>query len=298
MRAGRIAACALLAASVWGCTRQAPPPPPPAFVPNPHYVLGEPYKAGGHWYYPQENYALDETGIASIDRADEGLTADGELRDPGALTASMQAIQLPAIVEVTNLENGRQIRVRVNDRGPASPARLIAVSPRAAVLLAFPPAGVARVRVRLDLAASHQAVDEVGGEPQLAIAAAPRAAIQAESLPPPGQGPAGPARMLTPQTVTVTHQRAQPRRLPEHITATYPAPGMLMIQAGSFARFNYANVIAAGLAGLGAEVVRTREGRQSVFSVQAGPFATIPQADAALAAALRAGVVDAHIVVQ
>ena len=117
-----------------GCTHPPPPAPPPQA--HPHYVLGKPYQAAGHWYYPAETYALDQTGIAALQSSDgNALTTDGELADPSALTAAMPAIQLPAIVNVTNLENGRQIAVRVNQRGPGDPARLIALSPRAAQLL-------------------------------------------------------------------------------------------------------------------------------------------------------------------
>ncbi len=284
----------LSALGLSGCLHRRPPPP--AFVAAPHYVLGDAYQAGGHWYYPAEDSALDTTGIAAVRQAPPGLTADGELRDPGALTAAMQTIQLPAIVEVTNLENGRQVLVRVNDRGPASPARIIAVSPRAAVLLAIPQGGAARVRVRLEQAMSRAVAEQVGGGPKLQIAAAPAASVTAEALPPPGGGSAGPAHVLGGAAAERSGPRV-PDRLPERVQGTAPDPGTLMIQAGRFGRFTYANVVAARLAGLDARVVRSTENRQTSYGVQAGPFATIPQADAALAQALGAGVVDARIVV-
>jgi rare lipoprotein A len=287
---------ASLLVAVAGCVHRRPPPPP-ALVAHPHYQLGGAYQAGGHWYYPAEAYGLDTTGIAAVQAPRAGLTEDGELPDPGALTASMQTIQLPAIVQVTNLENGRQILVRVNDRGPASPARIIAVSPRAALLLAMPPAGVARVRVQVDALLSRRLTDQLGGGPKLAIATAPSAAITAESLPPPGGGPAGPARALggaAPEAAGPT----VPDRLPERITATYADPGALYLLCGTFGRFTYANEVAARLSGLGADVIRSRDGRQTSYAVRAGPFATIPQADAALDQALRAGVIDASIAVQ
>ena len=265
-------------------------------IATPHYALGGAYQANGHWYYPAEDYALDSTGIASVAEAQDGLTADGELRDAGALTAAMQTIQLPAVVEVTNLENGRQILVRVNDRGPASPARLIALSARAASLLAMPPAGAARVRVRLDQVMSRAVIEQVGGGPKLQIATAPAATITAEALPA-GGGAAGPAQVIGGGQAEQAGQRVA-ERLPERVQMVYADPGRLMIEAGRFGRFNYANVVAGKLAGLGADVVRSRQDRQTVYAVQAGPFATIPAADAALAEALRAGVVDARIVVQ
>jgi len=281
---------------VQGCVKQ-PPPPPPGPVASPHYVLGAPYQAGGMWYYPAESYNMDRTGIAAVQTDQTGLTADGELRDPGALTAAMQTIQLPAIVEVTNLENGRQIDVRVNDRGPASPGRIIALSQRAALLLQIPPGGAARVHVQVDEVLSHRVVDQLGGGPKLKIETAPSALITAEALPPPGGGRAGPARTIG----AVTAEAAAPRvpdRLPENLRATYSDPGMLYLRCGSFSRATYAKEVAAELSGLGADVLRSRDGRETVYTVRAGPYATIPQADRALAEALRDGVIDARITIE
>ena len=82
------------------------------------------------------------------------------------------------------------------------------------------------------------------------------------------------------------------------MTATYADPGSLYLQCGVFGRFTYANQMAAKLSGLGADVVRSRDGRQTSYAVRAGPFATVAQADAALDQALRAGVIDARITVE
>jgi rare lipoprotein A len=278
-----------------GCLRQ-PPPPPPKLTASPHYELGAPYQRNGYWFYPSESYELQATGIAAIDTAQDGLTADGEVRDPTALTGAMQTIQLPAVVEVTNLENGLQILVRINDRGPATPSRLIALSPRAALLLRIPQTG-ARVRVQADEALSHAVVDQLGGGPKLKIETAPTATITAESLPGPGGALAGPARIIG----GVRQEQAGPMvpdRLPEKLRATYADPGSLYLRCGSFGRATYANEVAAQLSGLGADVLRSRDGRQTVYAVRAGPFATIPQADQALAEALRDGVIDARITVE
>ena len=289
-------AAAFLAAllGLLGCVHRQPPPAP-AFVATPHYVVGPAYQADGHWYYPAEDQALDTTGIGAVDASGPGLTADGEVRDNGALTAAMQTIQLPVVVEVTNLENGLQVLVRVNDRGPASPGRVIAVSPRAAALLGM--AGPARVRVRLEQAMSRALADQLGGGKLGGIATAPAGEVTEEALPPPGGGAAGPARVMGAQRAQAVGM-VVPLRLPERVSRVYAQPGQLMLQAGSFGRSHYASVIAARLSGLGADVVRSREGRETRYTVQAGPFATIPQADAALAQALRAGVIDAHISVQ
>ncbi len=292
----KLSAASVLAAilAFAGCVK--PPPRPVAkLVAHPHYLLGAPYQADGHWYYPAEDFQFDGTGLADILPDGSRLTADGELFDPAALTASMQTVQLPCVAVVTNLENGRQIEVRVNDRGPADPGRLIALSPRAALLLQM--TGVGRVEVRLDTALSHRVVDQIGG-PKLNIALAPTSVVKAESLPPPGSH-------LGPGAATVVGAQAPelalsivPERMPEIIHAVGASPGQLWLRAGSFTRFQYANRLAAKLAGLGGDVLRSREERQAVFAVRAGPFATVAQADAALRRALAAGVVDARITVE
>jgi len=282
-----------LLVAISGCVHRQPPPP--ALVAAPHYVLGAPYQAGGHWFYPTESFGLDETGIAAMLGASAGLTADGELRDARLATAAMQTIQLPAIVSVTNLANGRQILVRVNDRGPASPTRIIALSPRAAQLLAIT-AGAVPVRVTIDEALTRRLADQLGGGPKLQIAAAPSAGVTAAALGPPGSA-SGPPRMLGVAAPQAESPRV-PDRLPERIIQTSVGASLLMLKCGSFGRFTYANQVAARLSGLGADVVTSRDGRQTTYAVQAGPFATIAQADAALAEALRAGVIDARIAVQ
>lgn len=287
---------ALLAIS--GC--QQPSAPPPALHPAPHYTLGKPYNAGGHWFYPAEEYALESTGIASVLPNDRRLTADGELFDASALVAAMPTLQLPAIARVTNLENGREIMLRVNDRGPGNPGRIIALSPRAALLLQIPQDGAARVRVEVDTRLSHNAVDQVGGGPRLAISTAPAGTVTAQALPPPGStandASAAPAILGTPRAAP--QEALVPDRMPERIIAGRPNPMQLWLRAGSFGRYTYANVLAARLGGLGGTVLRSREGRQETYAVRAGPFATIAQADVALRSALAAGVVDARISVE
>ena len=74
-------------------------------------------------------------------------TANGEIFNMWSLSAANRTMPLPSYVRVTNLRNGRSIVVRVNDRGPFTGGRILDVSARAATLLEFGPAGVAKVRV-------------------------------------------------------------------------------------------------------------------------------------------------------
>ncbi|HZZ90023.1 MAG TPA: septal ring lytic transglycosylase RlpA family protein [Caulobacteraceae bacterium] len=109
-----------------------------------------PYQVGGHWYYPAEQPNYSEVGYASWYGDSYGcrVTADGEAMDPHALTAAHKTLPLPSIVEVTNLENGKKTRVRVNDRGPFVAGRIIDLSHAAAEKLGVFGKGTAKVRVK------------------------------------------------------------------------------------------------------------------------------------------------------
>lgn len=280
-----------LAGALAGCTRGAP---------HPHYVLGPAYQAGGTWYYPAESYNAEQTGLATIVPAGHpALTADGERYDAGAMAAGHQTLQLPAIVAVTNLENGRQVELRVNDRGPDSPARLIELTPRAAALLGA--ADGTKVRVRVLEMPSRAAAAALGGGPQLRLATAPVGAVQAASLaPPPGvRGTAGVAPAGAAPAPAQAEAAAVPLRLPERVTQTAPEPGLsLWIDAGRFTNAGPASRRRAALAGLGASTRASRIGRQVFYRVMIGPLGSVAQADAMLDRAMRAGVTDARIVVE
>ncbi len=116
-----------------------------------HYKTGRPYRVGGHTYYPLPTAkGYDRTGIASwYGRDFHGkLTANGERYDMRALSAAHKTLPLPSLVRVTNLENGRSVVVRVNDRGPFVKGRLIDLSWAAANALGYARQGTARVRVQ------------------------------------------------------------------------------------------------------------------------------------------------------
>jgi rare lipoprotein A len=116
-----------------------------------NFKVGNPYQAMGKWYTPTENYSYDETGIASWygDQFHGKRTANGETFNKNALTAAHPTLQLPSLVRVTNLDNGRSAVLRVNDRGPFSRSRLIDVSHRASDVLGFTAQGTAKVRVQV-----------------------------------------------------------------------------------------------------------------------------------------------------
>ena len=124
-----------------------------------HFKVGKPYEIDGTTYVPQEDYSYDETGIASwYGPGFHGrYTANGEVYDQTQLTGAHRTLPMPSLVRVTNLDNGKSIVVRVNDRGPFARSRIMDMSSRAADLLDFKRAGTAKVRVQI-LAEESQAI--------------------------------------------------------------------------------------------------------------------------------------------
>jgi rare lipoprotein A len=115
-----------------------------------HEVVGKPYEVAGQTFVPKQNpEGYSAVGLASwYGAAFHGrLTANGEVYDVNGITAAHPTLPLPSYVRVSNLENGRSMIVRVNDRGPFARGRLIDVSERVADMLGFHNDGTAKVRV-------------------------------------------------------------------------------------------------------------------------------------------------------
>jgi rare lipoprotein A len=114
------------------------------------YKVGKPYQVNGVWYVPRVQPGYNEVGVASWygDAFHLKATASGEIFDMNAVSGAHTTLPLPCIVEVTNLENGRKLKVRVNDRGPFVGDRIIDLSHEAARELGYDRQGLAKVRVR------------------------------------------------------------------------------------------------------------------------------------------------------
>lgn len=158
------------------------------------YKVGSAYQIMGQWYYPEENYNYSEEGIASWygDDFHAKTTANGEEYDMNSLTAAHRTLPLPSIVRVTNLENGRSLVLRVNDRGPYAKNRIIDVSKRAAELLGFKTKGTAKVRVEIlpkESLALKQALLEQDFEPNYGLYSARNESFSSEVPPPAAMNP-------------------------------------------------------------------------------------------------------------
>ncbi len=274
-----------------GCMNEQPPEAPPG---PPTFTVGPGYQSGGEWRYPHDFSNYDATGLSTVVTDHGPYTADNESYDPNAIAAASPVLQLPAIVTVTNLENGDSMDVRVNDRGPDDAGRLIAVTPKVASLLGFPQDGVTEVEVTLK-AAQTAAVDAALGQgPKLT--AAPEASITAQPLGPPGGGGPDVVQNLTPQDNA--DSGPDPNQLSGQVTVTSPNPGSLFVQIPGFGRPRDADAVLDSLGGLPAFIVPMFGGDRTLYAVRLGPYTDVSAADAALQDVLQRGVSDPEIVVR
>lgn len=112
--------------------------------------VGSPYEVAGQKFFPRHDPSYDKTGVASWygPKFHKRMTSNGEWFDMEQLTAAHTTMELPSYAKVTNLDNGRTVIVRVNDRGPFVNDRIIDLSKRAADELGFRGRGKTAARVQ------------------------------------------------------------------------------------------------------------------------------------------------------
>jgi rare lipoprotein A len=255
------------------------------------------------WYYPAEDYSYVEEGIASWYGPDfhGKRTANGERYDMNALTAAHPTLPMPSIVNVTNLENGRSLKLRINDRGPFKSRRIIDVSRQAAQLLGFKEQGTARVRVAIDrdesLTIKNQVLARAPGElPK--VAAAPRPSVAATPLDPPPGTPVTPAPPPRPTQVARAPEPALPKRAePGTAAIDLPAGTGVYIQAGAFSDPANARRLEQQLREFGnVFVVAVSVSGKQLYRVRLGPLQDDTGAEDLLGQIRSFGYEDAQIV--
>jgi len=237
------------------------------------YQLGKPYQVAGRWFTPREQPGYDKVGIASWygPKFNRRKTSNGEWFDMNYLSAAHPTLPLPSFAKVTNLENGRAVVVRINDRGPFVKDRIIDLSKRAAQQLDMIGKGSARVRVQYigpaplndkgtKLAALNKALDHGGN--------------------------------VTTRYAALQTPAPKPRR-PIVLAATASAQTGYFIQVGAFA--DPANVARtrARLKNVGPVVVSPVNG---LYRVRLGPLDSVDSAQYALSRVRAAGHTDARLV--
>jgi rare lipoprotein A len=305
VRLSFVSSLALTAACTTPSKPPPPPPPPPAVTVPPNagvYKIGQPYQVDNVWYYPREQPDYDETGIASwYGPTFYGHhTANGEMYDGNQLTAAHKTLPMPVNVRVTNLENGKSLVVRVNDRGPYARGRIIDLSKRAAELLDVVETGTARVRVtylgRADINGAPP--QETPPEIASAITAAPTAKVDTEALGiVPGAAVAAPGKTNKMPSAPIPAQLFADNQ-PDGKLTRVPVPPVthLYVQLGAFSKLDNAKSLLAKVGG-DLRISTLQRGGQTLYRVRSAPLASVADADAALARITGAGANDAHIVV-
>jgi rare lipoprotein A len=261
--------------------------------------VGEPYKVAGRRFEPREQPNYDKKGLASWygPQFHRRMTSNGEWFDMNRLTAAHPTLPLPSYVKVTNLDNGRELVVRVNDRGPFVGDRIIDLSRQSADALGLRKRGTAPVRVQYigpaplnDSGIHLQAMNrelERGTSLKRMIAAANRnrGNVQVAAAPK--------SKAKAAKAVTVAYLApAAPPPASSGIDETY------YVQVGSFADPDNAEKARAALASAWpVQVIEVDGAAGALYRVRLGPIADRRDADTALADAVSLGHPDAHVVV-
>ncbi|HUC60431.1 MAG TPA: septal ring lytic transglycosylase RlpA family protein [Alphaproteobacteria bacterium] len=277
-----------------------------------YYKIGSPYEVDGIWYYPGVDYNYDETGIASWygPNFHGKYTANGEVYDMNALTAAHPTLPLPSIVRVTDLDNGRSIVVRINDRGPYVPGRIIDLSRRAAQLLGMIGPGTAKVRVQILAPESREAayLAQRGQIPsaERIVAQVATQPVTTQALPPPPGFTAqkAPTQVVSaqpapPPASAPPPSPAQTQLADQQVTIVPTHPSSIFVQIGAFTQYENADRLVARLSPIGpAKVTQIDVDGLPFFRVRLGPVANVPAADQLLLRLVHSGYHDARIVVE
>jgi rare lipoprotein A len=258
--------------------------------------VGPPYQAEGQWYVPTPEPGYAATGRASWYGADfQGRpTASGERFDQEALTAAHPTLPIPSLVQVTNLENGREVIVRVNDRGPFVRGRLIDVSRAAARVLGFEDQGHARVHVRY-LGPAPRRVNADGSMAPASPPSPPATPVNATDE------EEGPTSLLPPSSAPAEDLAGAPVAAPVAYAPTpaYAAPTAsgLYVQVGAFSDLANAHRVRDAVGAAGPVVVDVRRTGAGVelFRVRVGPWRSVEEADSARATLASLGYGDSIV---
>jgi rare lipoprotein A len=266
-----------------------------------YYTVGKPYEIGGEWYTPREDANYDRVGSASWygELFHGRRTANGEIYDMDSLSAAHPTLPLPVYARVTNLNNGRSIVVRINDRGPYARDRIIDLSRRSAELLAFRSHGTATVRVKYLGPAPLDGNDSyerryLASQSWVHLAAKKKSAAAAgnETV---SAGPASQGRRALANTGELVSPLAT-GSVPSEKKAKAPASGPV-IQAGSFKNKDNAERARSLLSAIApVDVAPIEVGAEVYYRVRIGPFASASAAKAALSEVAQSGYKGAKVV--
>lgn len=272
--------------------------------PKGHYKIGNPYQIQGVWYYPAEDFDYVETGIASWygPKFHGKPTANGEVFDMNQVSAAHRTLQMPSVVRVTNLENGRSLVVRVNDRGPFAHGRIIDMSRRGAQLLGFEQQGTARVKVEVmreqSLAMKNAIVNQLDvADAPIKSGSVPKGEVSKQSL----SGSQNTQTVMTQPVKPAVSSFTEPvqPKLNENLNRMPVSPTQIYVQAGAFSQFDNANRVKSSLSSIGTvNISQVLVNGRDFYRVRVGPMSSVSQADQVLENVIRSGYPSAKIIVE
>lgn len=262
----------------------------------PKKATSRPYQIKGVWYHPQPHYEYDEIGIASYYGGGDVFhgrpTATGKIFDMNGITAAHKTVPLPCIAEVTNLENGRQINVEVNDRGPFIDGRIIDVSRRVSQLLGFEGKGTAKVRVRT-LIPETLALNGLDPSQVMLAAAAPSPLPSLPVTPP--LPVATPFPVLIDKIANSTLADASP---PSPTQSKPPLTRGIFVDVGSYETQAEANTMSKRLADVAESPIQAIQNKgPKPYAVRVGPLASMFTANQVLDQLVEAGHRTSRIII-
>ena len=248
------------------------------------YKIGNPYIIKGVRYVPKLDLNYDKTGVASwYGKQFHGKrTANGEVYNMNALTAAHKTLPMPTYVQVINLENGRSIVVRVNDRGPFVNNRIIDMSKRGAQLLGFEKQGLAKVRVKV-----------IGDTSESFISKKPNTSEEEKNL-----VVAVPVKSVLSKPISNNIDTTLKNNKTSLIALEPLESNDIYIQFGSFILYNNANKLSARLSPYGeTKISSVILNNKEYFRVRMGPIQNIKNADKKLESVINDGFVNAKIII-
>jgi len=234
--------------------------------PDTYTVLGKTYKT------LKSNKGFVERGIASWygTKFHGRRTSSGENYNMYAMTAAHKTLPLPTYVEVTNLDNGRHIIVKINDRGPFHEGRIIDLSYAAAIKLGTNKAGTGRVEIR--------AIDPSNPTAHRSKQTSPAVTLQA---------------IAAPTTVNATAEA-----IPQ--TAAKTTSQSLYLQVGAFSSRTNAENLRSRLTDMAGNPIHIFAGdnpAQPIFRVRIGPLASDQAAQQLASRLINEGISNTSVVI-
>ncbi|MBL1260443.1 MAG: septal ring lytic transglycosylase RlpA family protein [Thiotrichaceae bacterium] len=269
---------------------------------EPHSRYGNPtsYVVFGQRYYVKKSSLNHiERGVASWygTKFHGKRTSSGEPYDMLAMTAAHKSLPLPTYAEVTNLENGRKIIVKINDRGPFKKNRIIDLSYAAAVKLGITKAGTGLVEVRtIDPSAINQS------NPSQIAPPAPKPAAAKNRAPPVAFNTPIPLAIASQTPVVTTNHSTAPQA--DKLKRIIPGQAVnIYLQVGAFGgRINAENlkIRIRDIETLPVSKINVTQGttaNNAIFRVRIGPIHNVTETDQLIKRLAQLGIENPHVII-